>query len=307
MQLGLKFKFGRSRSWHRPRQLGRHVPFLYIRFRTGTTFRVSAARWPWMNICRRNLLIAGVDSFTASELLRLQNCDRAGSMVACALWRSATGLGLDGQKIVDTRQSEKNCPFFPKVRKYSWNSSMQPNSTNGFGEQNAAQQRFLSLFLRSEREIFRYVAALVPNVSDAEDIVQQTAIALWEKFDAYDPAQPFTPWACRFALNKARQWIERKQRWQTLLENGLAEELIQRREALRPEIEARLKHLENCLGKLPRDQRELVEGYYYHRTGIEPLSESAGRTVQATYKALQRIRQTLLICVARAAGPEAAT
>jgi RNA polymerase sigma-70 factor, ECF subfamily len=46
------------------------------------------------------------------------------------------------------------------------------------------------------------VAPLVPNVADAEDIVQQTAIALWEKFDAYDPAQPFTPWACRFALNK---------------------------------------------------------------------------------------------------------
>ena len=44
------------------------------------------------------------------------------------------------------------------------------------GEQNAAQQRFLSLFLRSEQEIFRYVAALVPNVADTEDIVQETAL-----------------------------------------------------------------------------------------------------------------------------------
>src|SRR5918911_3650629 len=137
---------------------------------------------------------------------------------------------------------------------------MSVDSSGRFENQTAAQQRFLSLFLRSEREIFRYVAALVPNLADAEDIVQQTAIALWEKFDAYDPAQPFTPWACRFALNKARQWIERKQRWQALLENGLAEELIQRREELMPEIEARLKHLENCLGKLPNDQRELGEG-----------------------------------------------
>jgi RNA polymerase sigma-70 factor, ECF subfamily len=49
---------------------------------------------------------------------------------------------------------------------------------------------------------FPLCVALVPNVADAEDIVQQAAIALWEKFDAYDPAQPFTPWACRFALNK---------------------------------------------------------------------------------------------------------
>ena len=77
---------------------------------------------------------------------------------------------------------------------------MSPDSTHRFEDRNAAQQRFLSLFLRSEREIFRYVAALVPNLTDAEDIVQQTAIALWEKFDAYDPSQPFTPWACRFAL-----------------------------------------------------------------------------------------------------------
>src|SRR5678816_4304895 len=84
---------------------------------------------------------------------------------------------------------------------------MSPDSTRHSEDKNAAQQRFLSLFLRSEREIFRYVAALVPNMADAEDIVQQTALALWEKFDSYDPSQPFTPWACRFALNKTRQWI----------------------------------------------------------------------------------------------------
>src|SRR5690349_1933116 len=118
------------------------------------------------------------------------------------------------------------------------------DSTRQSAEQNAAQQRFLSLFLRSEREIFRYVAVLVPNVADAEDIVQQTALSLWEKFDAYDPGQPFTPWACRFALNKARQWIERRQRWQALLEGGLMEELAQRRDELRPEMEVRLKNLE---------------------------------------------------------------
>src|SRR6187401_548739 len=146
---------------------------------------------------------------------------------------------------------------------------MSPDPTAHSQDSAAAQQRFLSLFLRSEREIFRYVAALVPNVADAEDIVQQTALVLWEKFDAYAPGLPFTPWACRFALNKTRQWLERRQRWQALLEGGLAEELAQRREELRPELESRLKHLEGCLSKLPKTQRTLVEGYYYHRTNVE--------------------------------------
>jgi len=175
-----------------------------------------------------------------------------------------------------------------------------------FDDATTAQQRFLSLFLRSEREIFRYVAALVPNVTDAEDIVQQTALALWQKFEAYDPAKPFTPWACRFALNKARQWIERRQRWQALLDRGLAEELAQRRQELQPELERRLQHLEACLGKLPAAQRSLVEGYYYDRADIESLAERSGRSVAATYKMLQRIRQALQVCVQTQAQPEGA-
>ena len=180
---------------------------------------------------------------------------------------------------------------------------MSADSTRQFGDSSAAQQRFLSLFLRSEREIFRYVAALVPNVTDAEDIVQQTAMALWEKFEAYEPSQPFTPWACRSALNKARQWIERRQRWQTLLDRGLAEELAQRRQELQPEFELRLKHLEGCLGKLPEGQRSLVDGYYYERASIETLAQRSGRSEPATYKMLQRIRHALQVCVEGQAKP----
>ena len=175
-----------------------------------------------------------------------------------------------------------------------------------FDDSNVAQQRFISLFLRSEREIFRYVAALVPNVSDAEDIVQQTALVLWEKFDAYNPAQPFTPWACRFALNITRQWIERRKRWQALLDNGLADELAQRRQELQPEFEARLKHLNACLEKLPHLQRSLVEAYYYERANIDSLSRRTGKTAAAIYKMLQRIRQTLRTCVENQVKTEAA-
>lgn len=183
---------------------------------------------------------------------------------------------------------------------------MPSDLSAGSGDAAAAQQRFLSLFLRSEREIFRYVAVLVPSVPDAEDIVQQTALALWEKFDAYDPSQPFTPWACRFALNKARQWMERHQKWRALLESGLAEELVRRREELRPEVEIRLRRLDGCLGRLPEPQRRLIEGYYYRRQEIAELADESGRSVTATYKALQRIRQVLQDCIERGPEPEGA-
>src|SRR6266436_3016756 len=126
---------------------------------------------------------------------------------------------------------------------------------NGRPTNDDAQAQFLRLFLPAERELFRYVAALVPNVGDAEEIVQQTAVELWKKFDEYDAQQPFTPWACRFAINIVKQWVASRQRWQALLERDLAEELVNRREQLRPQFEKRLSHLDQCLEKLPPEQR----------------------------------------------------
>jgi RNA polymerase sigma-70 factor (ECF subfamily) len=147
---------------------------------------------------------------------------------------------------------------------------------------------------------------MVPNVSDAEDIVQQTALTLWEKFDAYDPAQPFTPWACRFALNKVRQWIERKQRWQLFLARGLVEELSQRREELQPELDHRLAHLDVCVRKLPQEQQQLLEGYYYRRATVAELAQMSSRSAEATYKLLQRVRHVLRQCIDNASRQDAA-
>jgi RNA polymerase sigma-70 factor (ECF subfamily) len=91
-----------------------------------------------------------------------------------------------------------------------------------------------------------------------------------------------------------------------LLDHGLAEELAQRRQELQPEFERRLRHLEVCLDKLPPGQRSLVEGYYYERANIESLAGRSDRSVVATYKMLQRIRQALQLCVETQAKPEVA-
>ncbi len=163
-----------------------------------------------------------------------------------------------------------------------------------------AQAQFLRLFLSSERELFRYVAALVPNITDAEEIVQQTAVVLLTKFDQYDVSQPFTPWACRFAINIVNQWAARRQRWQSLLDRGLAEELTRRREELRPRFESHLRHLDVCLEKLPPDQRGIVEAYYFHRKNVTAIAAESKRSVDAVYKVLQRIRSLLRHCIEQA-------
>ena len=172
--------------------------------------------------------------------------------------------------------------------------SDDPSPAAEVGDRHA---QFLALFLASEKEVFRYISALVPSVVDAQDLVQQTALALWRKFDSYDSRQPFTPWACRFALLEVKEFLRRSRKWQALLEGDLADELVRRRESLTADLDRRLAFLAGCLDKLPNHQRAVVEGYYYERHSVESLATRTGRTVEAIYKSLQRIRQTLLECV----------
>ena len=172
--------------------------------------------------------------------------------------------------------------------------------------QNRSQERFLSLFLASEREVYRYVCAIAPAREDADEIMQQTAMELWRKFEQFDLTLPFTPLACRFALNVAKQWLERKRRWRNLLSDGLAERIADRRDQLEPTLQERMRHLEACLEKLPISQRAIIEGYYFRRSKVDRVATEAGRTVDAVYKALQRISHALQECIERAERLEGA-
>ena len=170
-----------------------------------------------------------------------------------------------------------------------------------------SQERFLRLFLASERDLLRYVAAVAPNADDAREIVQDTAVALWEKFDQYDASRPFTPWACRFALNISKQWLARRKRWRAIISDDLAGQLVRRRMELDTDIDHRLRHLQGCLEKLPAPQRQLVDGYYSRHLGIDTLAAETRRSVEAVYKALQRARHMLQKCIEQAVREEMAT
>ena len=166
---------------------------------------------------------------------------------------------------------------------------------------------FMRLVFESERELLRYVMAVVPDRADARDVVQETLIALWKKRDQYDPAFPFVPWACRFAINEIRLHRRRESRWRWIQDDRLIEMLFQRREALAPQLDRRREHLRSCLETLPRRQRSVVEGYYLHEEDVDELAERINASVDAVYKILQRTRQALYECVTRALQAEGET
>lgn len=160
-----------------------------------------------------------------------------------------------------------------------------------------AHDEFLRLLLKSEREVLRYIVAIVPNVAEAQEIFQETAIALWAQIDQFDRSKAFTPWACRFAANKAKEHLRKQGRWKGFLDPEIAAELLARREQIAPELDRRIRPLQDCLTELPANSRTIVSRYYFDQLSTERIARESNRTVESIYKTLQRVRSALMDCV----------
>jgi RNA polymerase sigma-70 factor (ECF subfamily) len=158
---------------------------------------------------------------------------------------------------------------------------------------------FVRLFLQHQNDLLRSILPLVGSLDDAQDVLQETAAALWRKFDQYDPGQPFLPWAKRFARNEVLMHHRRKRRY-TFLSADLIATLADRHEEHEQFAEQRRGALRNCVEKLPQADRLLLDQRYAGPgTTVQRLAAETGSTANVLYKALARIRRQLLDCISR--------
>ena len=87
-----------------------------------------------------------------------------------------------------------------------------------------SQQRFLKNklhlfigFLAQEHEIRAMVWAMIFTISDREDVFQNIAVVLWNKFDRFDRERPFLPWARGVAIREIRKHRKKDVRRRSIL------------------------------------------------------------------------------------------
>src|SRR5262245_53918758 len=107
---------------------------------------------------------------------------------------------------------------------------------------------FVRLLLQHQNDLLGYILPLVGCLDDAQDVLQETATALWQKFDQYDPSRPFLPWAKRFAHHEVLMY-HRKQRRYTFLSEELIESLIDRQAEQEPYTQQLQNALQDCVKK----------------------------------------------------------
>jgi len=161
-----------------------------------------------------------------------------------------------------------------------------------------AHSRFARLLLDHQPDILRSVRLLVPHAADAQEIVQETSVALWKQFATYDPSRSFGQWARGFARIEVLRF-KRKRSQRPVLSEQAMELLATTELEMAAELDDRTEHLRDCLARLPDRQRSMIHHYYSDEMDVAAIAAAQSRTVEAIYKSLQRVRQTLLDCIER--------
>lgn len=164
---------------------------------------------------------------------------------------------------------------------------------------------FANHFLQHRGRIFAYVHALVRNLADADDVFQQTALALWRRFDAYDPARSFFGWALGVARLEAATWLRTRARDRLRFSDELAALLLDAFAALTDdETSARQDALPGCVDKLSDADRRLLTECYQSGADVAAVAARWGRSAPSVHNSLARIRRALHECIERTIARE---
>lgn len=163
--------------------------------------------------------------------------------------------------------------------------------------ENDRRKELVALITRHQRQIFAYIYTLVPDRHDAEDLLQETSVVICDKFDEFTPGTDFVAWACQVAWWRIRYSRQKFARSKVIFDDDLLETVAKTAGAMHQELDERHEALAGCLKKLAPRDRELVLTRYEPGNGVAEAARRTGRSMDAAYKALNRLRKLLHDCV----------
>lgn len=179
---------------------------------------------------------------------------------------------------------------------------------------------FLRLFTFSEPNLRAFIRRLVGNAMDASEISQNTAIVLWQKFDSfverhaeYSSGQTskaeleihFSKWAMKVARFEVLSWRRDKARDRHVFTDTLFETLANEAEEFNERLEKQRSAIKKCLDELPEGRRVQIMEAYSARNKPREIARRTGKTVNAFYQWMHRVRLSLLKCAEKDLNEEA--
>lgn len=157
---------------------------------------------------------------------------------------------------------------------------------------------FMRLLLRDEPALRAFARSLVPDWHTVDEVIQEASITLWEKFDQLRDEAGFLPWAKVIVRFKCLSAVSKLRRDRHVFSDGVLELLAEEAAAIDAERHEAARHaLRQCLDGFSRPHQELLLAPYAGEGRVKTIAEASGKSANAFYKLLGRLREKLSDCV----------
>ncbi|HEY2589001.1 MAG TPA: sigma-70 family RNA polymerase sigma factor [Tepidisphaeraceae bacterium] len=161
-------------------------------------------------------------------------------------------------------------------------------------------EEFIRLFTAHQVRLQTLALSLIPNYADAEEVLQQASLIIWKKFGEFDRAGgSFFAWASRILSFEAKNYYRRKGRDKLRFDEKFLDVVADRVSEMSDELAERQRLLSDCVARLRPEHQEIIRLRYGQGATVDAVARAAGRTSDAIYNVLSRIRQVLVECVDR--------
>jgi RNA polymerase sigma-70 factor, ECF subfamily len=156
---------------------------------------------------------------------------------------------------------------------------------------------FARRLMGCQSALYAFVATLLGRLEGAQDVLQNTNVALCRRSVEYDPARPFLAWAYGFARYEVLAWRKRQERDRLVLDDVLLDRVADELEGDPDLADRQLAALEGCVDRLPGPHRELIAARYREGEAVQSIAARLNRPQNAIAANLYRIRRALIDCV----------
>jgi RNA polymerase sigma-70 factor, ECF subfamily len=171
------------------------------------------------------------------------------------------------------------------------------NSNNCDADERATN--FMRLVRQHERQWKVYAISLLPNWADADDILQDTKLELWERFGEYDPTGNFAAWARKIIFFRVMTFRTKSGRERARFSQEAFDVVAAEAANVANETDARFDLLASCLMKLTDSARQLLRHCYASGVTIKDVATHLGRSIRGTQQRVAKIRSDLQQCIER--------
>ncbi|MBN2064359.1 MAG: sigma-70 family RNA polymerase sigma factor [Sedimentisphaerales bacterium] len=159
--------------------------------------------------------------------------------------------------------------------------------------------KFFSLYTSIHGRLLSYIMMMVHNQSAAEDLLQETLVVMWEKFDKFQEGTNFAAWSIAIARNKSLEYLRENRKTRTIFDNDTYEKLSYVAENSSADHGQRVSALDTCIKKLNKADQKILDLRYRHNIPVKHISLQIGRPVSSVYLHISGILGLLRVCVSR--------